>query len=107
MAEEAALCCASTLRRLVAERPDELVYWHVGHDGHELAFSWSAIDQRSSQIAAGLLTRGARFGDRVSIGLKNSPQFTFGPRLASGRSARSLCRCAGICPSGSSIGSET
>jgi len=77
MAEGTELCCANTLRRLVAERPGELVYRHVGHDGHERAFSWSVIDQRSSQIAAGLLARGARFGDRVSIGLKNSPQFTF------------------------------
>jgi bile acid-coenzyme A ligase len=76
MQDQEVLSCANTLRQRLAESPDERVYWHVGRDGHEQGFSWREIDQRSSQIAAGLLQRGARFGDRVSIGLQNSPAFT-------------------------------
>ncbi len=67
---------ARRVRQLADERPDELVYRHVGVDGREVALTWADLDRRSSQLARALADRGLGLGDRVSIGLRNSPQFT-------------------------------
>jgi bile acid-coenzyme A ligase len=64
----------ATIRRLAATRGDD-VYRHVGMDGTERAVTWDWLDRRSSQLAGALGERGAGFGDRVGLGLRNSPEF--------------------------------
>lgn len=66
---------ASRIRELVAEDPDGPVYRHLALDGSEPAFTWPALDRRSSQLAAALSARGLGVGDRLGLGLRNSPQF--------------------------------
>lgn len=65
----------SRIRELAAERPDEVVLWCVAPDGTETAFTWPEIDRRSGQLAGALAERGLGYGDRLGIGLRNSPQF--------------------------------
>lgn len=65
----------SRLHRIALDRPDEIGYWHIGLDGSEPGFTWDWLDRRSSQLAGVLAGRGLGFGDRVAIGLRNSPQF--------------------------------
>jgi bile acid-coenzyme A ligase len=66
------------IRFLAAERPDEQAYWHVSPDGGVLGFTWSWLDSRSSQLAGALQERGLGFGDRLGMGLRNSPHFVLG-----------------------------
>ncbi len=63
------------VRQLVTERPDDDAWRFVGVDGSEFAFTWAELDRRSSQLAGALAERGLGLGDRLGIGLKNSPQF--------------------------------
>jgi bile acid-coenzyme A ligase len=63
------------IRRLAATRGDDVVYQHVGMDGAERAVTWEWLDRRSAQLAGALRERGAGFGDRVGLGLRNSPEF--------------------------------
>lgn len=69
---------ARRLRDLAAVRGGEPAYRHVGADGGEAAFTWDDVDRRSSQVAAALAERGLGTGDRLSIGLRNSPHFLLG-----------------------------
>jgi bile acid-coenzyme A ligase len=62
------------LRELVAEQPDEVLFTHVRADGAESTLSVRELDRRSSQVAGALLARGVGFGDRVALGLRNSPE---------------------------------
>ena len=62
---------------LAAERPDEIAYVHLAMDGSESGATWSALHQRSSQVAAALAARGVGFGDRVALGIRNSAEFVF------------------------------
>ena len=66
---------ASRLHHVALECPDELAYWHIALDGKEPAYTWAWLDRRSSQLAGALAERGLGFGDRLGIGLRNSPQF--------------------------------
>lgn len=66
---------ASRIRQLAEESPDELLYRHVALDGSETAVSNRELHERSSQLAGAMAERGVVTGDRVAIGLKNSPQF--------------------------------
>jgi bile acid-coenzyme A ligase len=63
------------MRLLAEEDPDEHAYWHIGLDGVERGFSWGWLHARSSRLAGALRTRGLGVGDRLGIGLRNSPQF--------------------------------
>lgn len=65
---------AGRIRQLAAERGDDPVYRHVGMDGTERVVTWAWLDRRSSQLAVALRDRGAGFGDRVGLGLRNSPE---------------------------------
>lgn len=65
---------ARRVRQLAEERPDEEVCRHVGVDGNELALSWRVLDRRSSQLAGALAGRGLALGDRLGLGIRNSPQ---------------------------------
>ena len=40
-----------------------------------MIFTWPALHRRSSQLADALASRGLGLGDRLGIGLRNSPQF--------------------------------
>ncbi|MBV9285109.1 MAG: acyl--CoA ligase [Acidimicrobiia bacterium] len=60
---------------LATERPDEQVFTFVADDGSAASFTWPQLHRRSSQIAGALAARGLGIGDRLGIGLKNSPQF--------------------------------
>src|SRR5437868_6096732 len=66
---------ARRIRDFVAARPDERVFRFIGEDGAEPVFTWAELDRRSSQLAGALAERGLGFGDRLGIGLRNSPQF--------------------------------
>ncbi|HVU75179.1 MAG TPA: class I adenylate-forming enzyme family protein [Mycobacteriales bacterium] len=68
IAELAAECAADPEPPVVSR--------HVAADGTETAFTWSELDRRSSQVAAALADRGLGQGDRLGIGLRNSPQLT-------------------------------
>jgi bile acid-coenzyme A ligase len=65
------------VRELATEQPDGQVFWYIGEDGSEPGFTWREIDRRSSEVAAALAERGLGFGDRLGIGLRNSPHFVF------------------------------
>ncbi|MBL7500204.1 AMP-binding protein [Frankia sp. CNm7] len=65
------------VRLLGAERPDHVALRHIDLDGTESAHGWAEIDRRSSQLAGALAARGVGVGDRVGLGLRNSPQFVF------------------------------
>jgi bile acid-coenzyme A ligase len=71
---DAEISYVEQLRLHARDRADEQVYWHIGTDGHEPGFTWGFIDRRSSQLAAALSARGVGFGDRVGLGLHNSPE---------------------------------
>ena len=63
------------MRALAAERPDEEVFRYVAVDGSEPGFTWAELDRRSSQLAGALAECGLGLGDRLGIGLRNSPEF--------------------------------
>src|SRR5262245_55344085 len=62
------------LRQLAAESPDDIVCTHVGIDGTEQPLTSAELDRRSSQVAAAMAAKGVRAGDRVTLGLRNSPE---------------------------------
>jgi bile acid-coenzyme A ligase len=63
------------LARWAREHPDDEAYRHVAMDGSERAITWAWLDDRSSRLAGALRERGVGFGDRVGLGLRNSPEF--------------------------------
>jgi bile acid-coenzyme A ligase len=50
--------------------------WHVGLDGTEVVLDWAELHRRTCQLAGALAERGVGPGDRVSLGLRNSPRLT-------------------------------
>ncbi|MBV9042612.1 MAG: acyl--CoA ligase [Acidimicrobiia bacterium] len=76
MAASGDMCSfARRIADLAAERPDESVFTFVADDGSAQYFTWPELHRRSSQIAGALAERGLGLGDRLGIGLRNSPQF--------------------------------
>ncbi len=75
MAGDQQLSNPGQIRARAAAEPDEQSYWHIGLDGRETGVSWKWLDERSSQVAAELAARGLGFGDRLGLGLRNSPEF--------------------------------
>jgi bile acid-coenzyme A ligase len=73
--QEGAPSIVAVIRRLAATHGEGAVYRHVGLDGSERAVAWGWLDRRSDQLAGALRERGAGFGDRVGLGLRNSPEF--------------------------------
>jgi bile acid-coenzyme A ligase len=65
---------ARRIRQRAEEHPDEQAFRHVALDGAEPAFTWRELDRRSSQLAGAFAARGLGFGDRLGLGLRNSPQ---------------------------------
>ncbi|WP_198653650.1 class I adenylate-forming enzyme family protein [Actinocorallia populi] len=66
---------ARRIRRLARERPDEEALRHIALDGGESVYTWGELDRRAAQLAGGLAARGLGLGDRLGLGLRNSPQF--------------------------------
>jgi bile acid-coenzyme A ligase len=65
------------LRELSEQQPGEVAYVHLAMDGTESSVTWSELDRRSSQVAAALALRGVGYGDRVALGIRNSPELVF------------------------------
>ena len=65
------------IRALAAARGDEIAYVHLAMDGSEASVTFGELDARSSQLAAALAARGVGLGDRVALGIRNSPEFVF------------------------------
>lgn len=72
------LSIAQRVRDLAKRRGDEVVYTNIADGGTESAFTWSALNRRSDQVAVALAQRGLTCGDRLAIGLRNSPHLLFG-----------------------------
>ena len=72
---EDTLSYAQRIRQLGATRADEVACTHAAPDGSEQTSTWGWLDRRSSELARWLSDRGVGHGDRVAIGLRNSPHF--------------------------------
>jgi bile acid-coenzyme A ligase len=73
--EEMTASQVQRIQALARERPEEPAYIHVSRDGTEEVVTYEWLDRRSSQLAGALADRGVGYGDRVGLGLRNSPQF--------------------------------
>jgi len=73
--QEQDLALITVIGRLAAERGGDVAYEHIGMDGTERAVTWGWLDRRSAQLADALRQRGVAFGDRIGLGLRNSPEF--------------------------------
>ncbi len=65
------------LRTRANAQPADVCYVHLASDGTELAVTWAELQQRSSQVASAFAARGVGAGDRVGLGVRNSPEFVF------------------------------
>ena len=65
------------LRQLAETKPDELALLFAAEDGSEREISWRELDHRSTQVARALAEEGLGLGDRLAIGLRNSPEHLF------------------------------
>lgn len=65
---------SARLHELAAERGDANALVFVGSDGVEQLLSWRDIDDRSIQVAHGLVAAGISQDHRVGIKVKNSPE---------------------------------
>ena len=65
------------LRGLAQTKPDDPACWYVPTEGREVVQTWTDLDRRSSQLAGALAERGIGYGDRLGIGLRNSPAFVW------------------------------
>ena len=63
------------LAQLAAEEPDAPLVTHVATDGSEQVLTAAELDSRSSQLAGVLADKGLGLGDRLALGLRNSPEF--------------------------------
>ncbi|MDG2029176.1 MAG: AMP-binding protein [Acidimicrobiales bacterium] len=62
------------LRAQAAAKPDEPAYFHLTLDGSDQTLTWAELDRRSRQVAAAMAERGVGYGDRVGLGIRNSPE---------------------------------
>jgi bile acid-coenzyme A ligase len=67
----------SRLRQLALRAPDDLALVFAAEDGSEREISWRELDDRSTQVARALADEGLAVGDRLAIGLRNSPEHLF------------------------------
>jgi bile acid-coenzyme A ligase len=66
---------ARRIGELARQCRGEPVFRYIAEDGSEPGFTWTELDRRSGQLAGALRDRGLGLGDRLGIGLRNSPQF--------------------------------
>ena len=65
------------LRQLAEAKPDDLALLFAAEDGAEIEITWRELDHRSTQVARALAEEGLGRGDRLAIGLRNSPEHLF------------------------------
>src|SRR4051812_29595951 len=63
------------IAQLADERPHDRAFTFIADDGSEPSFTWPELHLRSSQLAGALADKGLGLGDRLGIGLRNSPHF--------------------------------
>jgi len=68
------LSLVQRLRQLAVEEPDARLYTQVGIDGTEVVLTSAHLDRRSSQLAGAMAAKGLGVGDRLGLGLRNSPE---------------------------------
>jgi bile acid-coenzyme A ligase len=68
------LSLVQRLRQLASTEPDAPLFTHVALDGSEVVVTGAELDRRSSQLAGALAARDVGPGDRVALGLRNSPE---------------------------------
>ncbi len=59
---------------LARDRPDEIAMYFAPADGPEIAITWHQLDERAVETAHLLSRHGIAVGDRVVVGLRNSPE---------------------------------
>jgi bile acid-coenzyme A ligase len=59
---------------LAAEQPERIALRFAALDGGEHAFTWLDLDRRSTQLAHAFAARGVAVGDRIALGVRNSPE---------------------------------
>jgi bile acid-coenzyme A ligase len=59
---------------LAEERPERVAMRFAAVDGREQAVTWHELDRRSSQLAHAFADRGVTVGDRIALGIRNSPE---------------------------------
>src|SRR6478736_5687864 len=62
------------LGQLAVDEPDAVLYTQVGVDGSEVVLTSAELDRRSSQLAGAMAAKGLGVGDRLGLGLRNSPE---------------------------------
>jgi len=70
---EEPMSLAQRLRQLAVEQPDDVLHVHVGADGTDRPLTSAELDRRANQLAAAMAAKGVGVGDRVALGLRNSP----------------------------------
>jgi len=60
---------------MAAAHPDDAAFRHIPIEGEGSLLTWAELDRRSSQLAGALAARGLGVGDRLGLGLRNSPHF--------------------------------
>lgn len=77
MSDDAPVSNVQRLRALREQAPDEIAYVHLAQDGSTRSLTRRELDDRSSQVATAMASRGVGFGDLVGIGIRNSPELVF------------------------------
>jgi bile acid-coenzyme A ligase len=73
LVEQGEFSFVQRLRLLAAESPDAVAVRHAMLDGSEPVLTFAELDRYSDQLAGAFAERGLGFGDRLGIGLHNSP----------------------------------
>ena len=71
---EEPLSLVQRLRQLATDEPDTAALHAPGLDGSESRSRVAELDRRSSQVAGAMAAKGVGVGDRVALGLRNSPE---------------------------------
>ena len=61
------------LHQLGLDRPDDVALVFAPSAGADIEVTWADLDRRSTQLARSLARQGVGYGDRLAIGLRNSP----------------------------------
>jgi bile acid-coenzyme A ligase len=72
--EEAGIPYGTRLGQVAAAGGDDVAVIFVAEDGSERTLSWRQLDDRSTQLAHLFAERGLGVGDRLAVGLRNSPE---------------------------------
>jgi bile acid-coenzyme A ligase len=65
------------IRELAQTRGGDVAYVHLAMDGSESSLTFGELHTRSSQLAGALAARGVGVGNRVALGIRNSPELVY------------------------------